>query len=65
MANDMTKVSLPTPTEPVGAKRGGPGHLVDGIGSGKGLITPREIGRGVTPQPANNTTDKGLGGKLV
>lgn len=60
MANNQKKVSLATPTEPVGAKRGGPKHLVDGIAGGQGLITPRTFGRELLPQQANDTTNKGL-----
>ena len=63
MANNQDKVSLPIPNQPVGTMRGGPPHLTDGISAAgaKGLLTPRELGRGVTPQPSNITTDKGIG----
>jgi hypothetical protein len=45
------KANIPTSAgEVVGAKRGGPAHLVDGIGPGKGVITKRDLVVPLTPE---------------
>ena len=53
MANNQDKVPLPMAGQNVGTKRGGPAHLVDGIGPGKGMITPRDA-QTITPQAATS-----------
>jgi hypothetical protein len=39
-----------TASEVVGAKRGGPPHLIDGIGPGKGVITKPSLSGNILPE---------------
>jgi capsid portal protein len=53
VANSMPKAAVPAATQDRGIKRGGGEKLVDGIGPGKGLITPNNI-QTIVPQAATS-----------
>lgn len=43
--------NIPTSAgEVVGARRGGPAHLIDGIGPGKGVITKASLSGTIVPE---------------
>jgi hypothetical protein len=49
MAQKQAPIPSGTPST-VGAMRGGPRHLTDGIGPGKGTITKRALAAPIQPQ---------------